>query len=61
MTQIVERAADSSNGLVVLEPAMVSVDIGSLTAGSPITVAIQYEYQVITPIIQAFVPDGTLT
>jgi Flp pilus assembly protein TadG len=59
--QIIERAADNSNGLVTLAPEMVTIDVGSLTAGSPITVSVEIEYEVITPIIQALVPDGTLT
>ena len=60
-TQIRERAADSSNGLVELEVEMVSVDYAELTAGYPITVAVQFEYDLITPFIQAIVPGGTIT
>lgn len=59
-TEIKERAADASNGLVVLGPEMVSVDCASLTAGWPITVSVEYEYDLITPFIQAFVPDGKI-
>ena len=59
-TEIRERAADASNGLVVLGPEMVSVDYASLTAGWPITVSVEYEYDLITPFIQAFVPDGKI-
>jgi Flp pilus assembly protein TadG len=59
--QIKERAADSSNGLVMLDPSMVQVEYASLTAGSPITVSVEFDYQVITPIIVGLVPDGTLT
>lgn len=58
--EIKERAADASNGLVVLGPEMVSVDYASLTAGWPITVSVEYEYDLITPFIQAFVPDGKI-
>jgi Flp pilus assembly protein TadG len=59
--QIVERAADASNGLVMLEADMVSVIVGDLNPGKPITVAIEYDYNVLTPIIHAFVPGGTIT
>jgi Flp pilus assembly protein TadG len=65
-TQILERAADGSGGLVVLDqdeesqPGTVSVDYDSLAAGSPITVTIEYEYQILTPIIESFVPDGKI-
>jgi uncharacterized membrane protein len=59
--QIVERAADASNGLVMLEPDMVSVIVGDLGAGNPITVAIEYDYDFITPFISGFVPGGTIT
>ena len=59
--EIKERAADASNGLVVLDADMVSVDYASLTAGYPITVSVEYDYDLITPIIQAFVPEGKIT
>lgn len=59
--QIIERATDSSNGLVVLEPEMVSVVSGDTTPGNPITVTVAYDYQILTPIISSLVPDGQLT
>ena len=59
--QIVERAAESSNGLVTLEPDMVSVDLIDLSAGLPITVTVEYQYQLLTPVIQTFVPNGIIT
>ncbi len=58
---IIDRAADASNGLVQLEPEMVSVIQSDLSLGSPITVTVEYDYQIITPIVQRFVPSGTLT
>jgi Flp pilus assembly protein TadG len=60
LIQIVERAADNSNGLVMLEPGNIHVATGSLSAGSPITVSVNYDYDVLTPIIQTFVPDGVI-
>jgi len=58
--QVINRAADSSNGLVVLDPSMVGVDYAELTPGSSITVTVEYEYQLLTPIVQSFVNDGKL-
>jgi Flp pilus assembly protein TadG len=58
--QIIERAADTTNGLVVLDPSMVSVDYAELTPGSSITVTVEYEYQLLTPIVQSFLNDGKL-
>lgn len=58
--QIINRAADSSNGLVTLEPGMINVRVGELVAGDPITVTVDFDYRIITPFIQALVPDGTL-
>lgn len=60
-TQIVERTTDTSSGLVVIEPAMVTVDNTSLSAGNPITVTILYDYDLLTPILSRFGPDGTIT
>lgn len=58
--QAIARAADSSGGLVTLEPDMVSVDTGSLSAGSPITVTVEYEYQLLTPFIDILLEDLVL-
>ncbi len=60
-TRIIERAADSSNGLVVLEPDMVNIISGDTSPGNPITVTVTFEYQLLTPIMSSFVPDGQLT
>jgi len=58
--QTIERAADSSNGLVVLEPEMVHVDSADLNPGNPITVTVEFEYEILTPIMQSFVPEGKI-
>jgi Flp pilus assembly protein TadG len=59
--EIVERAADSSNALVTLDPTLVRVDCASPpTPGGAITVTVGYEYQVLTPVVNAMVPDGVL-
>jgi len=59
--QIAERAADSSNGLVVIDPAMVSVSVADPSPGNPITVTVTFDYDILTPIMNAFVPDGQIT
>lgn len=58
--QAIARAADSSGGLVTLAQDMVSVDTGEMSAGSPITVTVEYEYQMLTPFVNEWVPDGVL-
>jgi Flp pilus assembly protein TadG len=59
-TQIVARAVDSSTGLVTFEPDMVQVTANGITAGSPITVTIEYEYQILTPLMSSFVSQGKI-
>jgi Flp pilus assembly protein TadG len=56
--QVIDRAVDSSNDLVVIDPSMVTVDYVDTTPGSPITVTVAYDYEIITPIINGFAPDG---
>lgn len=58
--QIVERAVDSSNGLVVLAPEMISVESGDVVSGNPVTVTVEYNYQLLTPIISSFFDGGVL-
>jgi Flp pilus assembly protein TadG len=60
-TQIVARTTDSASGMVVLGPEMVSIDYTDLTPGSSITVTVEYEYQILTPIINSFVPEGKIS
>jgi Flp pilus assembly protein TadG len=59
--QITARAADNTNGFVVLEPEMVSVDCNDFTAGSPITVSVTFDYQLLTPIVGTLIPDSRIT
>ena len=59
--KILNRTADASGGLVVLSTDMITITHGSLGFGQPITVTVEYDYDLITPIIQGWVPDGTLT
>jgi hypothetical protein len=61
-TEIRERAAESSNALVALEPDMFSVDyVAPPTTGQPITVTVTYTFGLVTPFINAIVPEGALT
>jgi Flp pilus assembly protein TadG len=59
--QIVSRTADSSSALVQLDADLVTVDLQTPPVpGQPVTVTVQYEYQVLMPFFNAMVPDGTL-
>jgi Flp pilus assembly protein TadG len=59
---IKERAAESSNAVIVLEPDMFSVDyVAPPAKGEPITVTVAYDLTVLNPVINAMVPDGKLT
>lgn len=57
--QAIARAAESSGGLIVLDPAMVSVTWRELSAGNPITVTVEFEYELWTPIMRDVV-GGTI-
>lgn len=59
-TQIVERAVESSNGLLVLDQDQITIQNNSLTAGSPITVTVTYDYALLTPILDSIVPEGRI-
>jgi Flp pilus assembly protein TadG len=58
--QAIARAADSSNGLMELEPEMVTVTWGELSAGNPITVTVEFEYVLWTPIMRDLVGETIL-
>lgn len=58
--QAIARAADSSSGLIELDPAMVTVTWGELSAGSPITVTVEFEYVLLTPIMSKLVGETIL-
>lgn len=59
--QIVARVADSSSGLVKVAPDMVAVECPEAAPGQPITITVRYEYMLLTPVINALVPDGKIT
>lgn len=59
--QIVARVADSSSGLVKVDPDMVAVECPEAAPGQPITITVRYEYMLLTPVINALVPDGKIT
>lgn len=62
LVKIKELAADSSTALVVLTPEMFSVDyVDPPTTGQPITVTVAYDFVLITPFVNAIVPDSKLT
>jgi Flp pilus assembly protein TadG len=59
--QIQQRAADSSTALTTIEPSMVVVTYADPpSSGQPITVTVQYDYDLLTPVLSAIVPSGTL-
>jgi hypothetical protein len=58
--QIIERVADGSNALVVIAPERVSVDSPDPTPGRPITVTVQYDYEILTPLVNALVEEGKI-
>ena len=60
-SEIAERAADSSSMLLTLEVSDVTVDTGgSATPGNPVTVTIEYDYVILTPIVNALTTSGTI-
>ena len=61
-TGIEEWAMASSSALIPLnaDNSTITVDYVSPSSGQPVTVTIEYEYQLLTPIVSALVPDGTL-
>jgi Flp pilus assembly protein TadG len=59
--QIQERAADSSTALTTIDATMVDVYYEApLSSGQPITVTVNYDYDLLTPVLSAIVPSGTL-
>jgi hypothetical protein len=58
--QIIERVADGSNPLVVIEPETVSVYAPDTTPGRPVTVTIEYDYEILTPLVNGFLEDGKI-
>jgi len=61
LTEISARAADSSDGLVTFAPEMVSVEFnGDAMDSSVVTVTVQYDYPLLTPVIQSMVPNGVI-
>ena len=59
--QIQLRAADSSTALTTIDWTLVEVTCGgACTSGQPITVTVNYDYDLMTPVLSAIVPGGTL-
>ncbi len=57
---IVSRAQAASTGLVEIEADQVTVEYSTIAAGAPITVGVDYDFVVATPLINAIVPEGKL-
>jgi len=58
--EIIARTQAASTGLVQIDMEKVTVDCPSLVAGQPVTVTVDYDFTVATPLINAFVPDGVI-
>jgi Flp pilus assembly protein TadG len=59
--EIRARAADGSQGVIGVDPSMVSVEYPpTVQPGSPITVTVTYSFTVLTPLVNGMVPGGVL-
>lgn len=58
--EIIARTVAASGGMVQIEADNVTIDYPVIQAGMPVTVTVEYDFTVATPIINAIVPDGVL-
>jgi Flp pilus assembly protein TadG len=59
--EIVDRTTSASSALVSFDTAQVTIDYQTpATPGRSITVTVAYDYQLLTPVVSAIVPSGTL-
>jgi Flp pilus assembly protein TadG len=58
--EIVARAQAASTGMVEVQEDMVMVDCPVIASGQPVTVTVNYDFVVATPLLNAIVPDGVL-
>lgn len=59
-TEIIARAQAASTGIVTVQEDMVDVDCPVIASGQPVTVTVNYDFVVATPLLNAIVPDGVL-
>lgn len=59
-TEIIARAQAASTGMVEVQEDMVDVDCPVIASGQPVTVTVNYDFVVATPLLNAIVPDGVL-
>ena len=59
--EIVSRTRAATDGLVQIDADMVAIECPAVAAGAPVTVTVDYTFAVVTPIINAMVPDGVIT
>ena len=60
---IMDRVQDASGGLVVIDRNLITVTCPTcptIQTGDRVTVTVEYEYRMSTPIISAMVPNGVL-
>ncbi len=58
--QIFDRAQAASGGLIEIDEGMVEIECPTIASGDPITVTVSYTFTVVTPFINAMVPDDML-
>jgi hypothetical protein len=59
--RIQERAAEASDALTAIDPALVLVEYPDPpSSGDPVRVIVQYDFEFITPLLNAIVPGGAL-
>ena len=63
LSEIQNRAVHASSGLITFETNNVTrMPASGFTAGDPVTVTVTYDFEIYTPVIQAFFDDnGTVT
>ena len=58
--EIIARAQAASGGLVQIDAEKININCPVITAGEPVTVTVDYDFTLATPIINLIVPDGVL-
>lgn len=58
--EIIARAQDASGGMVQIDAEKVTIDCPVVAAGEPVSVIVEYDFTIATPLINLIVPDGVL-
>lgn len=54
------RVVDAASQQIPVDPAYISIDTSTVVVGAPITVTVQHELDLYTPLIQSMLPGQTL-